>query len=101
MGKSPSKSTKKQQGGFVADPHVNRIISLGGGGWAYLLMADGKTTHVRRGSDTWNESLAAMRESFGAERVNGWLSASGLDLMPTSVAERIQQMRQEVVVQPD
>lgn len=45
---------KKKEEGFIASGDCDRIISLNGGQHAYILTADGKTHHVKVGSDQYN-----------------------------------------------
>lgn len=65
-GNASSKTAKKSQAkkkeeGFIASGDMDRIISLGGGEWAYLLdPRDGKTYHIRVGSEKWNELIEIL-----------------------------------------
>jgi hypothetical protein len=62
-GGTPSKTAKRSQArkkeeGFQASGDMDRIIPLCGGEWAYLLdPRDGRTYHVRVGSDKWNSLI--------------------------------------------
>jgi hypothetical protein len=51
---------KKKDEGFIASGDVDRIISLNGGTYAYILTIDGKTHHVRVGSDKYNILIDAL-----------------------------------------
>ena len=60
---------KKKEEGFIASGDVDRIISLSGGTYAYVLTPDGKTHHVKVHSDQWNELIDRFREDdrFGSK----------------------------------
>lgn len=70
---SQSKTAKRSRGktkeeGFIASADMDRIIPLCGGEWAYILdPRDGRTHHLRVGSDKWNELIEVL---FADERHN-------------------------------
>lgn len=51
---------KKKEEGFIASGDVDRLISLNGGSFAYILTTDGKTHHVRVGSDQFNSLIEIL-----------------------------------------
>lgn len=54
---------KKKEEGFIASGDMERIIPLCGGEWAYVLdPRDGRTHHVRVGSEKWNDLTGALLE---------------------------------------
>jgi hypothetical protein len=54
---------KKKDEGFIASADMDRIIPLNGGTWAYVLdPRDGKTHHLRVGSETWDAMINALLE---------------------------------------
>jgi hypothetical protein len=55
-----SKAKKKEEG-FIASGDMDRIIPLCDGEWAYLLdPRDGKTHHIRVGSEKWNNLIEIL-----------------------------------------
>jgi hypothetical protein len=68
------KKLAKGRGEFVPDADVCRIISLGGGTFAYVLDHAGKTLHLRVGTVAWAEALKSLIEAFGLLSVTRWLS---------------------------
>lgn len=58
-----SLAKKGKQEGFIpaAPENLDRVISLAGGEYAYLLdPRDGRTLHLRVGSDHWNSVIASL-----------------------------------------
>lgn len=52
---------KKKEEGFQASGDMDRIIPLDGGRWAYLLdPRDGRTHHLRVGSDLWSSLVGEL-----------------------------------------
>ena len=58
-GRGIKKPGEKQ---IAADSH--RIISLGGGEWAYVFDAEFKTHHVRRDSQEFRDLVEHLNEKF-------------------------------------
>lgn len=78
-----SKTAKKSQGkkkeeGFIASGDVDRIISLCGGQFAYILDTEGKTHHVKVGSEKYSNLVTVLQadQKHGA-RVAGQLKSLG------------------------
>lgn len=78
MSKTARASALKKGGkkeGFVPAPgtgegSLKRIISLGGGTHAYLLdPRDGKTLHLRVGSERWDQVMTELGETPYAEQI--------------------------------
>lgn len=59
---------KKKDEGFIASGDCDRIISLNGGTYAYVLTPDGKTHHVKVGSDKYVSLIEPLvtNEKHGA-----------------------------------
>lgn len=59
---------KKKDEGFIASGDCDRIISLNGGTYAYVLTPDGKTHHVKVFSDKFNFLVEGLvtNEKHGA-----------------------------------
>lgn len=52
---------KKKEEGFLASSDLDRIIPLCGGEWCYLLdPRDGKTHHIRVGSERWTAVITDL-----------------------------------------
>ena len=70
---------KKKEEGFQASADMDRIIPLDNGRWAYVLdPRDGRTHHLRVGSDLWTSLVGEIvsDERFG-ERVRKQLDKLG------------------------
>lgn len=80
---------KKAAEGFLASGDMDRIIPLCGGEWAYVLdPRDGKTHHIRVGSNKWttviNDLLAS--DKFGA-RIESQLNKLGWEIPTMDAVE--------------
>jgi len=64
MGKARGTGTKKVQS-FQPAAGKKRIVSLGGGTWAYVTDAANKTHHVKRDSDEFVNLVQHLNEEFG------------------------------------
>lgn len=61
VSKTARASKVKKEEGFIASGDMDRIIPLCGGEWAYLLdPRDGKTQHIRVGSERWNSLIEVL-----------------------------------------
>lgn len=74
-----------KQAPYMANGEIKRIMSLGGGTYAYVFDAHGKTHHVKRGSD---EMIQVCRETD--EAMNGKVTAQLKDLGWEDVIELMQ-----------
>lgn len=55
---------KTKEGAFQPSGEVQRITPLGGGAYAYVFDAKGKTHHVKRDSDKFRELVASLDEEL-------------------------------------
>jgi hypothetical protein len=75
---------KGKESPYQPSGEVDRIISLGGGTYAYVFDANGKTHHLRRDSDAM---VAVCREADAA--MGGRISAQLTRMGWTDVVERM------------
>jgi hypothetical protein len=82
---SMAKGKKKDEGFLAAAPeHMDRIISLSGGTWIYLLNpSSGSTHHLRVGSVKYNNVISTLLASSHAERIKTELIKKGFPLPET------------------
>lgn len=74
---------KGKQEGFIASGEMDRIISLAGGQYLYLLdPRDGRTHHLRTGSDKYNSFVSALLGSTHGPRIQAELASKGFPLLP-------------------
>jgi hypothetical protein len=62
-------SPTSTSGAFAVDPGVNRLIPLGGGDYAYVLHANGSTSHLAVESEAFAAAVTTLVAAVGAERV--------------------------------
>ena len=80
---------KGKEAPYQPSGEVNRVVSLGGGTYAYVFDAKGKTHHVKRDSD---EMVAVCRETVAAMggKVSAQLEAMGwTDVLEKMSAEPV------------
>lgn len=93
MSKTARASSLKKGGkveGFIAaaPEHMDRIVSLGGGSHIYLLdPRNGKTLHLRVGSEAYNNAVISVLESAYAEQVRSELTLKGFPIPSIEVVE--------------
>lgn len=81
MAKSRSRSsvTLASKGGFAAAPEMKRVISLGGGTWAYLCNPqDGKTGHYKVEDEAFIQNMVGFGEEW-YDRLDRTLDALAQD----------------------
>lgn len=71
----------KKQEGFIASGEMDRIISLSRGEYLYLLdPRDGRTHHLRTGSDKYQDMVTAILNTGHGERLSAELVKKGFPL---------------------
>lgn len=85
---SSLKKGGKKEGFIPAAPeHLDRIVSLGGGSYIYLLdPRDGKTHHLAVGSERYNETITTVLASETGDFVRAELVRKGF---PVPVTEEV------------
>lgn len=85
---SSLKKGGKQEGFIAAAPeHMDRIVSLGGGSHIYFLdPRNGKTLHLRVGSEAYNAAIISVLASSHAANVTAELTRKGFPI-PVELVE--------------
>lgn len=77
----------KKQEGFIASGEMDRVIPLAGGEYCYLLdPRDGRTHHLRTGSDKYETVVNGVLASNHGERLRGEMAQKGYPLPQVSEA---------------
>lgn len=62
------------KGGFESSPDCPRLVPTGDGRWTYVRNADGRTVHVRVGSEAYVAAVGGLVEVLG-DRVSAEVAA--------------------------
>src|ERR1051325_3122642 len=82
---SMNKGKAKEAGFIAAAPeHLDRVISLSGGTWIYLLNpGSGNTHHLRVGSDKYNNIVSAILGTSHGPQIQAELTRKNFPLPET------------------